>query len=488
MPERKCDKILQVAFHRGFMWPSSEIHGGLAGFFDYGPMGALLKQNIENKWRELFIVREGMFEIETPTIMPEKVFRASGHLEHFSDPLVECAKCKGSFRADHVVKDKLKIDVDDITNKQLDEIIKKEKVGCPKCGGALGKVWSFNLMFETSTGAGKDQRTVHMRPETAQGMFVAFPRLFQIARKKLPFGACQIGHSFRNEISPRQGMIRLREFSQAEAEIFYNPKDKSHPKFSSIKNKKLPLYPSKNQGKKAGKIVEMTVGQAVKEGLIPSELQAYYVFISERFFEDIGVPRKAIRCREQLPDEKAHYSKATWDVEIYSEDYGWIEVAAIADRTGYDLGGHQKVSNERLSVSIDGERFVPNVMEASFGVDRPFYSVLEHSFKEAKNRTYFAFKPEIAPIKAYVFPLVSKDNLPKKARETFNLLIDNKILVKYDESGSIGKRYARADEIGVPYCITVDYDTLKDNTVTIRDRDSTKQKRVKIADLPSFLS
>jgi len=482
--ERKYDKILRIAKQRGFMWPSSEIYGGVAGFFDYGPMGALLKRNIESEWRKLFVLREGLFEVDTPTLMPEQVFTASGHLDHFTDPIIECKKCGESFRADHVVKNALKMETEGMGLKELDKLIEKNNITCLKCKGKFGKAWNFNLMFKSETGSGKVKRNIYLRPETAQGMFTSFARLFNVARKKLPFGACQIGRSYRNEISPRQGMIRLREFSQAEAEIFYNPKDKTHPKFKDVKNDTMPFYPAEFQQAGRAEVVETSVGNAVKKGWIASELQAYYLAISERFFESIGVPRNAIRCRQQLKDERAHYSVDTWDIEIKSEDFGWVEVCAVADRTDYDVGGHAALSKQDLNAFIEGTgKFIPHVMEVSFGVDRPFYCLLEHSFKEDEKRVYFALDKKVAPMRACIFPLVAKDKLPQKARKVFDLLVDANVMVQYDEKGSIGRRYARADEVGVPYCVTIDYDTLKDKSVTVRERDSMKQKRVKIEKL-----
>tara|TARA_Y100000310_G_scaffold222835_1_gene224618 strand:+ start:39607 stop:41088 length:1482 start_codon:yes stop_codon:yes gene_type:complete len=482
MSERKYDRILRIAKSRGFMWPSSEIYGGIGGFFDYGPLGSLLKQNIETKWREIFVIREGMFEIETPTLMPESVFIASGHIDHFDDPLVECKKCQENYRADHLVEERLEISADAMGVKELQKLINENKIKC-KCGGSFSEVWSFNLMFKSEAGSGKIKRDVYLRPETAQGMFVAFDRLYQIGRKKIPLGVCQIGHSFRNEISPRQGMIRLREFTQAEAEIFYNPRKKEHPKFSKIKNHVLPLYTEKYQEEEKTEVLEMTVEDAVKDGIISSELQAYYLALAEKFFEEIGIPRAKMRCRQQLSDERAHYSSETWDIEILSEDFGWVEVAAIADRTDYDVSKHAATSRKKLEVHDDGEKFIPHVMEASFGIDRPFYCLLEQSFVEEEERTYFKFTPDMAPIKVGIFPLVKKDGLPEKAEEIFSELIKNKIMTKYDTGGSIGKRYARFDEIGTPYCITVDHDTLEDGKVTIRKRDSMEQEYCKVDDL-----
>jgi glycyl-tRNA synthetase len=470
------------------MWPSSEIYNGLAGFFDYGPVGARLKRNIEEEWRKLFIIKEGMFEIETPTLMGEDVFTASGHLDHFTDPLVECAKCGETYRADHVVKNSLEVETDGMGLKELNKLIKDNKLQCKKCKQKLGDAWTFNLMFKTQTGAGKVKRNIYLRPETAQGAFVSFQRLYQVARKRLPFGACQIGKAYRNEISPRQGMIRLREFSQAEAEIFFDPKDTSHPNFKAVKNDTMPFLSADYQEQDRYEVLEMNVGDAVKKGVIGSEIHAYYLAISEKFFENLGIPRSAIRCREQLKDERAHYSSGTWDIEIKSEDFGWIEVAAIANRTDYDLGGHSALSKQDLSAVYEGGgKFTPHVIEASFGIDRPFYCVVEHSFREEEKRTYFAFDKKISPVRAAVFPLVNKEKLPGIADKVFNELIENNILAQLDTKGSIGRRYARSDEIGIPYCITVDFDSQKDNTVTLRERDTTKQKRVKIKDLVKLL-
>jgi len=465
--EKKYNKIFVIAKRRGIFWSSSEIHGGLAGFYDYGPVGALLKSNIEQEWKNLFLIKEGMLLVETPTLMPEPVFKASGHLDHFKDFMSVCKKCGNTEKVDE-------LDAKDAS-----------KLKCSKCKGPV-ELKQFKLMFKTQTGAGKEQKNVYLRPETAQGMFVAFHRLKEVARKRLPFGVCQIGKAYRNEISPRQGMIRLREFTQAEAEVFYNPDETHHPRFKEIEALKFAFLPVEYQEK--GKEKEtMAVKDVVKHKWLTNEYQAYYLAISGKFFLDIGIPNSAIRCRQHLEDEKAHYSKDTWDIEIYSEDFGWIEVAAVANRTDFDLSAHAKASGEDLTIVVDEKKVLPHVIEASFGIDRPFYAVLEHAFKEDGKRTLFSFRKNVAPIQAAVFPLVSKDKLPDKADEVYNLLVENNIMTQKDYTGSIGRRYARADEIGVQYCITIDYDTLKENTVTIRERDTTKQKRVKIKDLPKEL-
>ncbi len=481
MVEKKHEKISAIARRRGFFWPSSELYGGLAGFYDYGPVGSLLKQNIEKEWKKIFVNQEGMLLIETPNIMQESVFRASGHLEHFADPIVNCAKCHSSFRADKLIEEKLKLRTDGMAIDELNGTIIANKLSCLKCKGKLSEVFKFNMMFPTTVGPGEEKRTAYLRPETAQGAFVAFERLWEVARKKLPFGAVLVGKSYRNEISPRQGMVRLREFSQAEAEIFFNPNDKTHPDFKNVEKEQLSLLTIEEQKKgKSERGIKMAAGDASQKKIISSELQAYYVVLAKQFFNKIGIPDEVIRCRQQLPTERAHYSVDTWDLEVCSEDFGWVEVAAIADRSDYDLKRHSEISKKDLAVTIDGKKVMPHVMEASFGIDRPFYMLLEHSLRDDGKRTFFEFKKEVAPFDAAVFPLVNKDGLPEKAEDVFNMLIENNIMAQYDSSGNIGKMYARADEIGIPICVTIDHDSLKDKTVTVRYRDTTKQKRVHI--------
>ncbi|HIK00009.1 TPA: glycine--tRNA ligase [archaeon] len=481
MAERKYDKISAIARRRGFFWPSSELYGGLAGFYDYGPIGALLKQNIEKVWKKIFIAQEGMLLLDTPNVMADSVFQASGHLEHFADPLVTCTDCNTNFRADKLVEEKLKIKTEAMGVDELNGAIIANGVACPKCKGKLGEVYKFNLMFGTEVGPGEEKRIAYLRPETAQGAFVSFERLWEVARKKLPFGAALVGRSYRNEISPRQGMIRLREFSQAEAEVFFNPSDKKHPCFKEVEKEELNLLTIEEQKKgKSEKGEKFTAKEAVHKKIIKSELQAYYLTLAKQFFNRIGFPDSSMRCRQQLSEERAHYSIDTWDIEIHSEDFGWIEVAAIADRADYDLKRHSETAKKDLSVTIDGKKFLPHVMEASFGIDRPFYLLLEHSLKAEGKRTLFKFKKKVAPFEAAVFPLVDKDKLPEKALDIYNMLLENNVMAQYDNSGNIGKMYARADEIGIPICVTIDHQTLKDDTVTVRYRDTTKQKRVHV--------
>ncbi len=563
------DSVIELAKRRGFIWNSFEIYGGTAGFYDYGPLGAMLKRRIENIWRDIYVINEGYYEIEVPTIGIEDVFVASGHVGGFSDPLTECVKCHESFRADHLVED-VASNPDTLTPDELSVIIKENNIKCPDCGGELGGVYEFNLMFSTSIGPGS-KRVGYLRPETAQGMFVDFPRLLRFYREKLPFGVTQIGKAYRNEISPRQGVIRLREFTQAEAEIFVDPRDKSHPRFDSIRDYALILYsdPAQSSGKDQ---IEMSLGEAVDLGIIAHQFLAYALAMTHQFLVRVGVSPERMRFRQHMKDEMAHYAIDCWDAEILSDRFGWVEIVGIADRTDYDLNAHSRVSktdlsvyveydeprvvekvvvkpdmgkigpafkgkakavmdalksmdagnedfsksNEMISIQVDGEQvdippdmyeiqqvtetihgenIVPHVIEPSFGIDRIIYAVLEHAFREEEvqgedevqgkdkvksedeGRIVLGLKSEVAPVQAAVLPLLTREELIGPARKIESALKHKGVMAAYDDSGTIGRRYRRNDEIGTPYSITVDYDTLEDGTVTIRDRDSMKQVR-----------
>ncbi len=352
------DSVIELAKRRGFLWNSFEIYGGTAGFYDYGPLGAMLKRRIENIWRDIYVINEGYYEIEVPTIGIEDVFVASGHVGGFSDPLTECVKCHESFRADHLVED-FASNPDTLTPDELSVIIKEDNIKCPDCGGELGGVYEFNLMFSTSIGPGS-KRVGYLRPETAQGMFVNFPRLLRFYREKLPFGVTQIGKAYRNEISPRQGVIRLREFTQAEAEIFVDPRDKSHPRFDSIRDYALILYsdPAQSSGQDQ---IEMSLGEAVEQGIIAHQFLAYALAMTHQFLVRVGVSPERLRFRQHMKDEMAHYAIDCWDAEILSDRFGWVEIVGIADRTDYDLKAHSRVSKTDLSVYVEYDE--PRVVE-----------------------------------------------------------------------------------------------------------------------------
>jgi len=481
--EKKIDKVLKIAKRRGFIFQNSEIYGGLSGTYDFGPLGFILKNKIIDFWRELFIKDEdNIFEIETSIIMPEKVFEASGHLKCFIDPIVQCKKCKNVFRSDHLIEEKLQIFVEGLSVEELAKIIREKNLKCPKCNGELNDVKVFNLMFAMNVGALGDVKG-YLRPETAQGMFVNFKNVQVATRAKLPFGIAQIGKSFRNEISPRQWLIRLREFTQAEIEFFINPEEETFEKLKKYENVKIRVLTREAQ-KEGKNEEEMSVREAVENGIIPSEYMAYFIAKEQIFYESLGIPKEAIRFRHLLPEETPHYSKGNVDMEILF-DFGWKEVVGNAYRSDYDLKRHAEYSKADLSYVLDdGRKIIPHVIEPSFGIERTIYAVLLHSFVEDEERgwDWFNFNPKIAPISVAVFPLLNKKEMVSKALEIFNSL-KKRFDTTFDKSGSIGKRYARSDEIGVPYAITIDHQSLVDNTVTIRDRNTTNQERIRIDEL-----
>ncbi len=559
------DKMMNIARKRGFLWPSFEIYSGVSGFTDYGPLGASLKNNIMQKWRKQYIAGEGFHEIEGPTVMPMEVLKASGHVDNFTDPMTKCNDCGEVFRADHIIEEAIGIDVESLPNEEMDKIVEDNNIKCPRCGGSLANIWNYNLMFKTQIGA-KGDKTGYMRPETAQGIFILFKRLSRFFKNKLPFAAVQLGKSYRNEISPRQGVIRLREFTQAEAEIFLDPKDKTHPKFSKIADETLYLA-SQDVQLNEKETLELTAQEALDQGIVSSETLIYQLYLAKKFLNEIGINDDVLRFRQHLPGEMAHYALDCWDVECLTDKYGWVEIIGIADRGDYDLTAHSKFSNEELDIykefdepklikktvikpnlkkfgpafkgdspkiktfienlsedevseikaaieadgkftleldgsyeileehlifedieeEIKGEKIVPHVIEPSFGIDRILYCTLLHSFKETEEKDYFQFAKEIAPIQVSVFPLMNKDGLGEIAVEITHDLREAGFTVDNDTSGTIGKRYARADEVGVPIAITVDFDTKEDNTVTIRDRDTEEQERVEIGALKEVI-
>ena len=542
----KYEKVLEMARRRGFLWPSYEIYGGVAGFYDYGPLGTLLKRRVEDKWRKLYTLNEGFFEIETPTVNPQDVFIASGHVEGFTDPVVECTRCAEVFRADHLIESE-----EVITKDQIPSLIKKFNIKCPECGGALGSLDEVTLMFKTKIGL---KRQGYLRPETAQGIFIDFNRLLRFYRDRLPFGVIQIGKAYRNEISPRQGVLRLREFTLAEVEVFVDPNNMLHPRFDEVRDFVLKLVPMDQEE------ISITIGEAVKSGMVVNEFIGYYMVRTYEFLCDIGLSKDKLRFRQHLKDERAHYAADCWDAEAKSERFGWVEIVGIADRTNYDLSSHSKESQtdmgvlvpydepktvkklvvkpdmskigpifkdksgkvleslkelhfedldkDPIEIEIDGkiikvekslveikvidekvmgENVVPRVIEPSYGIDRIIYLLIEHSFYEedveSEKRTVLRFSNEISPIQVAVLPHMKKEELVKKAKEVASLLKKNNFLVDYDDNGSIGRRYRRQDEIGTPYSITIDYDTLKNNTVTIRNRDTMEQDTINVSKL-----
>jgi glycyl-tRNA synthetase len=344
------DNVMELARRRGFIWPAAECYGSVAGFIDYGPLGAMMKRRMENLWRDFYVIREGYYEIESPTIGIEPVFVASGHVKGFSDKMCQCPHCGEYLRADHTV---VGAGGNCPPGASCEEIAKVlHRIPCPSCGTKLGPlvVYEFNLMFQTTIGPGS-QRKGYLRPETAQGMFTDFSRLLRFYRDKLPFGAVQIGKSYRNEISPRQGMIRLREFTQAEAEIFVHPEKKNHPAFCRYASYEVPLLTSEIQKKGNGSAIN-SMEDAVRTGIISNEYVAYYVALTHDMLVRMGMKPERIRFRQHLSDERAHYATDCWDAEFYSDRFGWIELVGIADRTDYDLRSHATHSGLSFTVFL----------------------------------------------------------------------------------------------------------------------------------------
>lgn len=486
MPKNTDDfsKIEEIARRRGFFWQSSEIYGGLSGFYDYAHLGTLMKRNWENLWRMFFVgMDDNFYEIEPVNIMHEKVFQASGHVQNFVDPVVKCKKCRNLERADQLIEGMLKENFEGMSPKELTSIIKEHNIRCPKCKGELEEVGVLNMMFPLVVG---NETAAYLRAETAQGAYINFHREFESLRKQLPLGLAVIGRAFRNEISPRQLLLRMREFTEAELQIFFNPdKINEHPDFESVADYKIRLFPVGER--KQNKIVDMSckdVNENVNENLGLPRFYVYCMAKMQQFYLDVmKIPRELFRFRELSEEERAFYNKYHWDAEIFLKNIeSFKEVGGLHYRADHDLAGHGKVSKQDMSIFADGKKFVPHVIELSFGVDRNLYAIMEMSYEEEKDRSVFRFPRMIAPYHSAVFPLVNKDGLPEIARKIKHELQTANLSVFYDASGSIGRRYRRMDEIGTPVCITIDQES-KDGTVTLRDRDSMKQVRVKIKDL-----
>lgn len=482
------EEIANLALRRTLFFPSAEIYSSSpSGFWEFGPDGQAIRRKIVHFWRKALVEKEGFVEVSGAQILPEDVFKASGHLENFNDPIVQCKKCNALHRADKLIEDHSDgIVPESLSTVELDNLIKKHAVKCPKCKAAsFSEVKKFNMMMKVDIGARGDNVS-YLRPETCQSIFLDFKRLYKNARGELPLGVAQAGTSFRNEISPRNSLLRQREFGQMEVEIFFDPdKIDDVSGFSEVASYKVNLL---LLGKET--VEKISCKDAVSKKVVSGKLVAYYLARVQQFYEKLGIPLEKMRFRGLDKDEKAFYARETWDFEVET-DLGWIELMACNYRTDYDLKGHAKQSKQDLQVNEDGKKFVPHVLELSAGTDRTFYVLLDLSFRKEKRgseeRVFLKLPPKVAPYLVAVFPLVKKDGLLEKAKEIFENLNSFDLDVFFDGKGSIGKRYARVDEIGVSYAVTVDYDTLKDDTVTLRERDSMKQMRVKVSDLPVLL-
>jgi len=575
-----------VLVRRMVVVPSFEIHGGASGLFDFGPVGCALKDNILTIWKKHFVLHDRMFQVECTNLTTEPVLRASGHVERFTDLMVKDVVNGVPHRADKLLEDHIEKLIQEnpgmpkeekeeleLIHRQADAyspeelgdlILNRFKIPAPHTGNELSEPAAFNLMFKTSIGP--DGNSIgFLRPETAQGIFVNFKRLLEFNSGKLPFAAAQIGLGFRNEISPQNGLLRVREFTMAEIEHFVHPEDKDHPRFNQIKDVTLTLFSSHNQ-LNTGKLEKTTAGEAVEKGIIKNQTLAYFLVRTHLFLERIGIDMERVRFRQHLPTEMAHYSSDCWDAEI-KLSYGWIECVGHADRSAYDLTVHSKATNNDLratryldaprevefaKISADKkvmgkslkrdagavlayleeleleaalqvgatleagesvdvvlpektvqltpemvkitkdtrtehvEKFYPNVIEPSFGIGRILYAVLEHTFSKVEEaaeegkmaRTTFQFVPEIAPYKCGVCPVIKAADQEALTLEIADKLIETDMFSTSDVSGTaIGRKYARFDEIGIPFVITVDSDSITDGSVTLRERDSQKQIR-----------
>ena len=458
--EKSMDKIVDLCKSKGFVYPGSEIYGGLANTWDYGPLGVELKNNIKKAWLKKF-VQENKYNVglDSAILMNPQTWVASGHIGGFSDPLMDCKECKTRHRADNLIEDFDGTNVVGWSNEQMTDYIRDHEICCPNCGKSnFTDIRQFNLMFKTFQGVTEDTKSeLYLRPETAQGIFVNFSNIQRTTRKKIPFGVAQVGKSFRNEITPGNFIFRVREFEQMELEFFCKP----------------------------GTDLEWF---------------EYWRSFCRNFLISLGLKEENLRLRDHSPEELCFYSKATTDFE-YLFPFGWGELWGVADRTYYDLTQHIKTSGKSLEYfdPETNEKYIPYVIEPSLGVERLFLSIVTEAYDEEelistdKNgnekkevRTVMRLHPALAPYKAAVLPLVKK--LTPKAEEVFEML-SKKFMVTFDETGTIGKRYRRQDEIGTPFCITYDFDTLEnDGCVTVRDRDTMEQERIRIEELENYLN
>ena len=441
------EDIISLCKRRGFIYQGSDVYGGLSGTWDYGPLGVQLKRNIMNLWWRMFVdERDDIYGVDAAILMNPKVWKASGHVDTFVDPLCEDTVNHRRYRTDHILKDN-GIDVDGLTMEQMDEVIAEKGIKSPD-GNPLSKSRTFNMMFKTSVGATESEDSVaYLRPETAQGIFTNFKNIVDSFYPDLPFGIAQQGKAFRNEIAPRDFVFRSREFEQMEIEYFVNPEK----------------------------------WQEAFDELLKS---------THEFLEALGLDPRNIHELDVPPEDRAHYSKKTIDIE-YDFPIGKEELMGIAYRTDFDLMNIQRVSGKSMEYTIKGtnEKFVPHVIEPSFGVERALMAVLSSAYREdeqnGSKRVYLALPEHLAPVKFAVSPLLkNKPELVEKAREIYaNLSNNNPGRVMWDDNGNIGKRYRRQDEIGTPHCVVIDFQTLEDDTVTVRERDTTEQRRVNIKDL-----
>ena len=492
LPKISIEDLAVFCKKKGFVYPSSEIYGYISGFWDFGPVGVELFTNIKSDFWKFFVhTRSNMVGMEASIISHPRTWKASGHIESFGDLVIVCSKCSERLRADHYIQEKLGMNVEGKPVAEINKIIKDNNIKCPKCKHDFEELKKFNLLFETRVGAAGDKSNIaYLRGETAQGMFLDFKTIVDTNRVKLPFGMLQIGRCFRNEIAPRDFLFRSREFTIAEFEFFIHPDEKKCNILAKEQlNLKVPLLSAETQNKGSEKMEIVTIKEMLDKKKL-DEWHAYWLAEQIRWMLELGLKSENLKVREHTKTELSHYSSATFDID-YAYPFGSKEVAGNANRGQYDLNQQIKESGKELFIFNQDtkERIIPRVIEPTFGMERVFLAVLCEAYDDDKKRGNIVLhlSPKIAPIKAAVFPLLSnREELTKKAEGIYKDL-KQELNCFYDDGGSIGRRYARQDELGTPYCITVDFDSLNDSTVTIRERDSTAQKRVKAKDLPVII-
>jgi len=561
--EGRMARMTSLMRRRGIVLPSFEIYGGVSGLVDYGPIGAKVKRRVVDLWIEHWTSVQNIVEIDSNALTPEEVLVASGHVGEFNDLMTECGDCGASFRSDHLLQGRHP-NPDNLSGEELDNIFRSQDIACPGCGKSE---WSpsipMNLMFRTKIGAMKGNRDAYLRPETAQGIFMLFPVLLRHFRQKLPFGALQTGRGYRNEISPRQGMIRLREFNMAELEYFIDPENPPKGNLSDWTDT-VRLIPDSSSSD--SEEIEIDFSEALEQGIVKHPTVAWFLAMTNDFLVKVGIDPRKIRFRQHEESEMAHYASDCWDCEIFGE-HGWVEVVGIANRTCHDLLSHEDHSgsknlrawrsfevsrneerervfpvasvigpkfkekasevtdamSELISIpevipfdihledgtkveitadmfvskvveeNITGEYFTPHVIEPSFGIDRIIWHILDHAFteieKEDSGYTILSLDPLIAPYDVVILPLFDKDGMDEMAKEINNNILKIRGVSSFiDTSRSIGRRYARADEIGIPWAVTIDHSSLDGGTVTIRRRDDQVQVRASVENLLSKLS
>ena len=549
----RLERLSGMLKRRGIILPAFEIHGGAKGLYDFGPVGGRLRNKVNQTWLNHWLSLGNIVEISCPTITPYSVLEASGHVGEFSDFMTVCGSCEEASRADTLLES-FHSNSESLKKTELQALLNQSQPPCPACQAVeWTEITAQNLMFNTTIGAGSSGRPGFLRPETAQGMFTSFPALYRHNRERLPFGAIQVGKGYRNEISPRQGMIRLREFNMAELEYFINPHEEAAHDFSPWSEQQISLI-ADGQGE-----IQMSFKDAIDQNVIRHATVGYFMAQTFDFLTKVGIDSQRLRFRQHEADEMAHYASDCWDAEILGS-YGWVECVGIAHRGCYDLESHEKATGKSLrarrefsepqiietdgwttdgakagpafralagavkaaveampssatfpleltladgqevtveaehvkrdqrSETITGEWYIPHVVEPAFGIDRIIWHILDHAYdetgKDGEDYTVMRLSEHVAPVDYCVFPLFEKDGMGELAQSIHRTLcLKVNIVSMYDSSGSIGRRYARADEIGVPKCITVDHQSLEDQTVTIRDRDSGEQHRVHIDSL-----